>query len=125
MSIKLPHILYVEDEAINALIMKKILPKTYALSIAHDTLSALKILETAPICLILMDINLGNHEEEGVQLMQTIRQNPSWQKLPMLALTSYTEPAHKERFLSLGFEGYLTKPVVLEELVHQFQRLLV
>ncbi|GAB4397512.1 MAG: hypothetical protein OHK0053_14120 [Microscillaceae bacterium] len=125
MDIKLPHILYVEDEAINALIMKKLLPKTYELSIAHDALSALKILETVPICLVLMDINLGNHQEEGVELMHRIRQNPAWQKIPVLALTSYTEPAQQQRFLSLGFEAYLKKPVVMEELLQHFQRLLI
>jgi len=42
--------------------------------------------------------------------------------LPVIALTAYALRGEKERYLDEGFDGYITKPLVIEELVNEMRR---
>lgn len=42
---------------------------------------------------------------------------PATRHIPALALTAYALPGDRERFLEYGFDGYLSKPFVQEQLL--------
>ena len=104
-------ILYVEDDAINAFVIKKLLAQHYTTEHVEDGETCLTVLTERPFDLVLMDINLGRGKMDGVETMKKIKANCTFEKLPIVAITSYAMPGDQERFLGEGFNGYLSKPV--------------
>ena len=104
-------LLYVEDDPINALVIKKLLAQHYTTEHVEDGETCLNILEKESFDLVLMDINLGRGKMDGVETMKRIKAMPSFEKLPIVAITSYAMPEDRDRFLGEGFNGYLSKPV--------------
>ena len=64
--------------------------------------------------LILLDLNMP--EVGGDDLLEFIRSRRRWQDIPVVMLTSEFAETEQARLLQLGANGYLTKPVTLEEL---------
>jgi two-component system cell cycle response regulator DivK len=65
--------------------------------------------------LVLMDIQLP--DLDGVQALHRLRANVRTATIPVLALTSQAMYGDRERFLAAGFDGYLSKPVDVRELI--------
>lgn len=104
-------LLYVEDDPINALVLKKLLAQHYSTEHVEDGETCLDILGKGSFDLVLMDINLGRGKMDGVETMKKIKAMPLFAGLPIIAITSYAMPEDKDRFLGEGFNGYLSKPV--------------
>lgn len=104
-------VLYVEDDPINALVIKKLLAQHYSTEHVEDGETCLTVLGKETFDLILMDINLGRGKMDGVETMKKIKAQSVFEKLPIVAITSYAMPEDKDRFLGEGFNGYLSKPV--------------
>jgi CheY-like chemotaxis protein len=116
-------VLYVEDDAINALVMKKLLGTHYDVSHTPDGETCLALLATEPFDMILMDINLGHGQMNGVEILHAIKSNPSTAGMTVIAVTSYALPEDEQRFLQEGFSDYLAKPVdrkLLLDTLHQY-----
>ena len=62
--------------------------------------------ESKPDILLL---DLGMPVLDGYGTVRKIRENPSFATLPVLAVTAYAMQGDKERILSSGFDGYLSK----------------
>jgi two-component system cell cycle response regulator DivK len=65
--------------------------------------------------LVLMDIQLP--DLDGVQALGRLRANDRTAAIPVLALTAQAMDGDRERFLAAGFNGYLSKPVNVRELI--------
>lgn len=75
---------------------------------AFDATSGLAIARTGQPDLVLMDIQLPGLD--GQAAMEQLRQDPKTALLPVLALTAFAMKGDQERFLTMGFDGYLAKP---------------
>jgi DNA-binding response OmpR family regulator len=64
--------------------------------------------------LLLLDTNMP--EVSGLEMLQFIRSRSAFKKLPVLMLSANATDTDIERALQLGANGYLIKPVSLEEL---------
>jgi CheY-like chemotaxis protein len=66
--------------------------------------------------LILMDIQMP--ERDGVDTTLTIRRREqlSGEHIPIIALTAHAMKGDRERCLEAGMDGYVPKPIRLEEL---------
>jgi len=62
---------------------------------------------------ILMDIRLP--DMEGTDAVRRLKSQPDTATLPVVALTSFAMKGDRERFLALGFDGYLEKPISVKE----------
>ncbi len=111
-------ILYIEDDAINALIVKKLLQKEFAVTLATNEATCMIALSKQRFDLILSDINLGEDSANGVELMGKIRQNSNGKNTKILAVTAFAQAEDKARFLAAGFDGYVIKPIDPAELIN-------
>lgn len=64
--------------------------------------------------LLLLDINMP--EVSGLDLLEFVRRRPELEGLPVLMLTSDDTDVMIERAMKRGANGYVLKPVTLEEL---------
>lgn len=110
-------ILYVEDNAQNMRLVRKML------SIGgHDMLEALtgrsgiEVTEAERPDLILMDINLP--DIDGMEVARYIKSQPELAHIPIVALTANAMFGDRERFLAAGCDGYLAKPISKSELLN-------
>jgi two-component system, cell cycle response regulator DivK len=65
--------------------------------------------------LVLMDVQLPGID--GVEVLQQLRRNERTASIPVLALTAQAMSGDRDRFLDAGFDGYLSKPVDVAELL--------
>ena len=65
--------------------------------------------------LVLMDIQLP--DLDGVQTLRRLRADARTAAIPVLALTAQAMRGDRERFLTEGFDGYVSKPVNVRELI--------
>lgn len=64
--------------------------------------------------LILLDINMP--QVSGKEFLEFVRQRPEFDQLPILMLSSEFADVQINEFLRQGADGYITKPVSMEEL---------
>ncbi len=64
--------------------------------------------------LMIVDINMP--EVSGLDLLEFIRRRGEWEQLPIVMLSTEAADVTVDRALALGADGYVTKPVTLEEL---------
>lgn len=117
------NILYVEDDAINALVVNKLLKGVFDITHVFDGETCMQQIEKNNYDAILMDINLGKGKMDGVQTLHKLRALPRPDPFIVIAVTSYALPEDKERFLQEGFDAYMSKPVdrmALISLLNQF-----
>lgn len=116
-------VLLVEDVAFNIEILQDLLAEQgWQSTIATSGEAALGILATdRDFAIILMDIGLPGMD--GIETCRHIRNDPALAAIPVLALTAETA-AERDRLLAAGFDGYLEKTFVGEELHAAVTRLL-
>lgn len=109
-------ILYVEDDEINAFLMRRYLSR-WEVDLASDAETALTWAEREPYKVVLLDINLGDSKMTGTDAMRILKENPLYQKSRFIAVTAYAMPEDRDRFLNAGFDAYFSKPVDYRKLV--------
>jgi two-component system cell cycle response regulator DivK len=67
-----------------------------------------------------MDIQLPGID--GVEALGRLRADDRFASVPVLALTAQAMEGDRERFLSAGFDGYLSKPVDVTDFVRTVKR---
>ena len=63
--------------------------------------------------LMIVDINMP--EVSGLDLLEFIRRRGDWERLPILMLSTEAADVTIDRALALGADGYVTKPITIEE----------
>ena len=64
--------------------------------------------------LMILDINMP--EVTGLDMLEFLRRRPEWKNLPVVMLSSEAADVMIDKAYSLGADGYVTKPVIIEEL---------
>jgi two-component system cell cycle response regulator len=116
-------ILIAEDNAVNRELLRELLEiRGHEVIEACNGEEALRALEDCKPEILLLD--LGMPVLDGYGTVRKIRENPSFATLPVLAVTAYAMQGDKERILSSGFDGYLSKPINPALLFQELERLL-
>ncbi len=116
-------VLLVEDDSISQTVLARMLSeKGHAVAIAADGREALRLHELRSFDLILMDIQMP--ELDGIEATRRIREREGAARhTPIIALTAYALQGDRERFLALGMDDYIAKPVRIQELFYLLDRL--
>lgn len=118
------HILLAEDNKTNQTLMGIILDD-FGLSfkIASNGYEALKLCQEEEFDLILMDINMPECDGEDATKLIRSKQNRC-QKTPIIALTANAMKEDVERYMDIGMNDYLSKPVNMAKLEKKLFRYL-
>ena len=116
-----PTILYIEDNAENRLLVKRVLEvEGFTVVEAESGIAGLKKAETLKLDLILMDINLP--EMDGYELTRRLKQMPHLAHVPVVAMTANVMKGDREKTLAAGCDGYIQKPIDVDQLAAQVSR---
>ena len=105
----------VEDNPDNRLLVRVILQDTYELTDYETGAEAWAGLRQFKPDLLLMDISLP--DMEGTDLLGRIRGDADLRRLPVIALTAHAMRGDREKYLAAGFDDYVTKPIVDENVL--------
>ena len=111
-----PRVLVVEDSATQAAALALLLENAgYTTLLARRGDRALELLKTERIDLVLSDVVMP--VMDGYELCRLIKAQPAWQGIPVVLLTSLTDPLAIVRGLASGADHYVTKPYDIEGLL--------
>jgi Amt family ammonium transporter len=121
-------ILLAEDNEINQILAAEILKVAgYRCEVVGNGQEALAALVRKPFDLVLMDCQMP--EVDGLEATRRIRLKEGegavlsrrGGRLPVIALTANAISGERERCLGAGMDGYLTKPIIPEEMVRTIE----
>ena len=111
-------ILLAEDNIINQKVVSIMLKKIgHLVTIAEDGRKTLQLYEKEPFDLILMDIQMPVMDGEEATLKIRYLEEKSKTHIPIIALTANAMKGDQERYLNLGMDGYVAKPIKKEVLL--------
>jgi PAS domain S-box-containing protein len=119
------HVLVAEDNLVNrklaTTLLKKRGHKVKAVENGRKAVEAIQGAKDKPFDVVLMDLQMP--EMSGFEASQAIRQ---WEsggvRVPLIALTAHAMPGDRERCLEAGMDGYLSKPIDVDELIATVER---
>ena len=112
-------ILVVDDTDVNLRLMEAILkPAGYEVITAYLGRESIEIAADGSIDIILMDISLP--DISGTQAMKEIRDTVYGDK-PVIAVTAHAMRGDKEKLQSEGFDGYISKPIDIQEMLRMIE----
>ena len=115
-------ILAVDDIPVNQTLLKSQLRfSEYDVITASNGKEALQKIANDHPDAVLLDIMMPGMD--GFEVLEAIRQNPETEELPVIMLTSLSEMEHHAHATMKGANGYLTKPLVTNQLIASLDKL--
>jgi two-component system cell cycle response regulator DivK len=105
----------VEDNPDNRMLVWALLEDRYELTEYETGVEAVEGLPQDIPDVVLLDISLP--EMDGTEVLAWIRRQEALKNLPVIALTAHAMAGDREKYLSLGFNDYVTKPIVDEDVL--------
>lgn len=110
-------VLVVEDNLVNQKLLEKILMKAgHTPTIAANGQEALILWNTKKFDAVLMDIQMPIMDGPTCVACIREKENDNGGHVPIIALTAHAMEGDREKYLSQGMDGYISKPIHVEEL---------
>ncbi|MBW4631314.1 MAG: response regulator [Iphinoe sp. HA4291-MV1] len=103
-----PVVLSVDDSTVVQILIKRALEEHYQVLFSSNAVEALKLMNTNPIALLLLDVTMP--DIDGLKFCRTVRSIPKFKKLPIIMVTARDKFSDKLRGQIAGTTHYLTKP---------------
>lgn len=115
-------VLIVEDNEHAAYLLRTLLERAgYSVIVSPDGRDALaKLASLEPVDLVMLDLMLPY--VSGYQVLIEARENPKWQRVPIVVVTARTLEMDAVRALETGANDFIRKPFSPEELVARVRR---
>ena len=112
-----PSILVVDDILTNRQVVRALIgDRASAIWEAETGEEALELLRTQEVDMVFLDIQMPGLDGPGT--LELIRNSASpWCRVPVIAMTAHAMKGDEQEYLSLGFDRYLPKPVVQQDLL--------
>ena len=119
-------ILLAEDDEVTIFATRALLTRAgYEVSVARSGHEAISMLRNQDFGLVLMDVQMPGMD--GVEATRIIRGDPGLgdkRSISIIALTAFAMDGEKEIFLAAGMDGYVAKPVGMNELIRAIDAVL-
>ncbi len=108
--VKAAKILIVEDDPINASLLKEILEDDgyYNISSCQDPFRVIPLHEKNKYDLLLLDIQLPGMS--GIQILERLQRNSKNEYLPVVMLTAHADKSIRKKVLEAGARDFISKP---------------
>ncbi|BAY64558.1 response regulator receiver domain protein [Calothrix brevissima NIES-22] len=118
-----PLILAVEDNDDNLLLMGYALESLGCRFICQsDSINTVVVAKEYQPDLIMLDILLPTIN--GIEMVRYLKQEPLTRHIPVIAVTALASQEDRARILQAGFDAYLSKPYMIDELEIVIHKLL-
>ncbi|MBE9503913.1 MAG: response regulator [Proteobacteria bacterium] len=87
---------------------------------AENGLEALEVLARNDVDIVVSDMNMP--QMDGLELIKSMKEDNSYQTIPVIMLTTEEDEAEKERGLQIGAASYLKKPVSKDALLEEVNK---
>lgn len=115
-------ILVVEDNEKNMKLFRDVLRATgYRTLEAWTGGQAVTLTTRHGPALVVMDVRLP--DMNGVEALSRLRMDERTAHIPVLAVTAQAMKGDRDRFIEAGFDGYLSKPVEIDEFLTMVEKL--
>jgi two-component system, cell cycle response regulator DivK len=116
-------ILLIEDNPANLELATYLLQTGgYEVLTAEDGEEGLALLEQQRPDIVVTDLQMP--VLDGYEVLRRLREDPSFDAMPVIAVTAFSMSGDRAKVLSAGFDGYLSKPIVPEIFVSQIDAFL-
>ncbi len=117
-------VLYVEDDAVNGILMESILGMRpgIALRIATTGADACEMAQRQPPDVLLIDMHLP--DTNGIALLATLRMAEGLAQVPAIMVSAGARRQDIDNALASGFSGYWTKPLDVDRTLNELDKLL-
>lgn len=116
-------VLVADDKATSRELIRTVLEQSgYSVFEANDGTDALRSAREILPDLIVLDLHMPMLDGFGV--LQELRRDPRFAATPIVALTASAMQGDRQRALSAGFTSYIAKPISLNALRSEMERLL-
>lgn len=105
----------VEDNPDNRLLVEAILEDDFELELFEDGIEAVAGIPKFDPDVILLDISLPGMD--GKEVLRRLRAEPRTSAIPVIAFTAHAMYGDREDLLALGFNEYVSKPIVDEDVL--------
>ncbi len=121
-------VLVAEDNDVNRLIAAQLLERRgHAVVTANNGREALAALESAgpgAFDVVLMDLQMPEMDGLEATMMIRAREASAGAHVPIIALTAHAMKGDEERCLAAGMDGYVSKPIRVDDLVAEIERVI-
>lgn len=117
------HVVVIEDDAMNALLFRKLLEKRCGcrVTVTESPAELFGLVRAGDVALVLMDVSLANSRHDGrsvngVDLCRLLKQDPATRDVPVVLATAHAMRGDEQILLvESGADAYLSKPIVDHE----------
>lgn len=108
-------LLILDDDEISRFYISYVYKKTAMVDTAEDAESAIIKASHIAYDIVILDIGLKG-ELNGIDVLKEIRKLPEYDKIPIIAFTAFAMAGDREKILSEGFDDYIAKPFIKDDL---------
>jgi two-component system, sensor histidine kinase len=108
-------LLILDDDEISRFYISYVYKNTAIVDTAEDAESAIIKATNIFYDIVILDIGLKG-ELNGIDVLREIRKLPGYDKIPIIAFTAFAMAGDKEKFIAEGFDDYIAKPIIKEDL---------
>lgn len=102
------HILIVDDDPLNRVVLENTLSDEYTISLCKSAYEALEFLESHTVDLIISDIRMPGLS--GYDLLEKLKENQSTYSIPFIIISASNSYNDEAKGLEMGAMDYITKP---------------
>lgn len=115
-------VLIVDDDITSLKLAMSIIEKDYRVATAVSGEMTLKYLEKNRPDLILLDLNMP--DMDGLEVMEVLKADPEYSKIPVIFLTATHSPQVEAQCLDVGALDFVSKPFIPQVLRSRVRRIL-
>lgn len=114
--------LCVEDQIDSQILFKVQMKDLKSVEFCASFEEAIPLLKSKSFNFIVMDINLQG-EYNGLDALHILRKMPAYQDVPVIAVSAYVLPGDRAKFITAGFNDFISKPVLHDKLIDSLKRI--